>query len=46
MGDLLFSAEPVISLLGNLSLECERCGILQAVHLDGKITYTFDHGVT
>lgn len=46
MGDLLFSAERVISLLGNLSLECERCVILQAVHLYGNITYAFGHGVT
>ena len=46
MGDLLCSAERVIFLPGNLSLECERCVILQAVHLYGKITHAFGHGVT
>lgn len=44
MGDLLFSAEQVILLLGNLSLESACCVILKAVHLYGKITYAFCHG--
>ena len=46
MGDLLFSAERVIFLLGNLFLECEHCVILQALHLDGKIIDAFGHGGT
>lgn len=45
MGDLLFSAERFIFLLGNLPLECARCIILQAMHLYGKIVYAFCHGV-
>lgn len=43
MGDLLFCAEQVILLLGNLSLESACCVILKAVHMDGKITYAFCH---
>lgn len=44
MGDLLFCAEQVILLLGNLSLESACCVILKAVHMDGKITYASCHG--